>query len=485
MALVYEGRRESLAGVEPRVAIKLILPSYANKDSFQELFINEARLGASLHHQNLVQIQDFDRDGDQFFLVMEYVEGLTLRRVIALCQRHQIRVPLGVVAEIGRQACDGLHYAHMAVDEQKRPLGLVHRDMKPSNLILNPQGVVKVLDFGISKGRLMRERKGAVRGTWGYMAPEQAHGEEVGPPADVFGLASVLYELAALGPLFVDKPQEEIRRLLLDDHPARMATQLDAEYHSLIGVLVRALQRDPAARYATAAEFGRALSAMLPDPISARDEVEKLYALLSALHEGRPPPSSEPKAGAPSAPTMDPAAVNNDGLPAGLLVGGVSAAVVAIVAVVILAAILAVQPWPEVSERAPIAAPAAADVAEPGSAAPIAPPPPPPEPAAEVRVDRTARAAPEPVVDDAPPPPPPAPVGPPGWVTLATQPAAEVYVDGQYLRTVPVVRYELTPGIHTITFVAPDGRTKTFDLEVTSDKEVRRLWDFDRAEFRR
>jgi hypothetical protein len=102
-----------------------------------------------------------------------------------------------------------------------------------------------------------------------------------------------------------------------------------------------------------------------------------------------------------------------------------------------------------------------------------------------VRVDRTARAAPEPVVDDAPPPPPPAPVGPPGWVTLATQPAAEVYVDGQYLRTVPVVRYELTPGIHTITFVAPDGRTKTFDLEVTSDKEVRRLWDFDRAEFRR
>ncbi|MFT7517968.1 MAG: serine/threonine protein kinase, partial [Kiritimatiellia bacterium] len=265
MALVYEGRRESLAGVSPRVAVKLILPEHADSDTFQELFINEARLGASMHHQNLVQIQDFDRDGDHFFLVMEYVEGLTLRQVVGLCVRHEIPIPLGVIAELGRQACDGLHYAHEASDERGVHLGLVHRDVKPSNLMLNPQGVVKILDFGISKGNLVTEKVGAIRGTWGYMAPEQAFGRELGPNADVFGLATILYEMASRKALFRKKKPDEIKRLLDDDHAARMAATLPDEYGRIVGVLVRALQRDPAARYATASDFGRSLSMLLPD----------------------------------------------------------------------------------------------------------------------------------------------------------------------------------------------------------------------------
>ena len=125
MALVYEARRESLAGVSPRVAIKLILPEFTDSDTFQELFINEARLGSSMHHQNLVQIQDFDQDGDRFFLVMEYVEGITLRRAISLCRRNRVHVPVGVIAEVGRQACDGLAYAHSAADESGEHLGPV------------------------------------------------------------------------------------------------------------------------------------------------------------------------------------------------------------------------------------------------------------------------------------------------------------------------------------------------------------------------
>lgn len=290
MALVFEARRESLAGVAPRVAIKLILPEHKESDTFQELFINEARLGASMHHQNLVQIQDFDRDGDHFFLVMEYVEGLTLRQAVAECVRHDIQIPVGVIAEIGRQACDGLHYAHQATDERGVHLGLIHRDVKPSNLMLNPHGVVKILDFGISKGNLLSERSGAVRGTWGYMAPEQAHGRGIEANADVFGLATILYEMASRKPLFRKKSPDEIKRLLEDDHAARMAATLPAEYGPLVGVLVRALQRDPAARYLSGADFGRALSSLLPDPITARDEVTRFYKRIAALEQGKPVP---------------------------------------------------------------------------------------------------------------------------------------------------------------------------------------------------
>ncbi|HMV70408.1 MAG TPA: serine/threonine-protein kinase [Myxococcota bacterium] len=285
MALVYEGRRESLAGVSPRVAIKVILPDFANSSTFRDLFINEARLGAAMQHQNLVQIQDFDSDGERYFIVMEYVEGLTLARIIGLAARHDVRVPLVVICEVGRQACDGLFYAHQAVDTQGRALGLVHRDVKPSNLILNNQGGVKILDFGISKGTLRQEKAGSVKGTWGYMAPEQASGERIGPTADIFALAIVLYEMAARRSMFKGREEEEIRRLLLDDHAARMASTLDAQYAPLVRVLVRALQRDPSARYATAGEFGRALSELLPDPITAREETVRFYQRITDLHQ--------------------------------------------------------------------------------------------------------------------------------------------------------------------------------------------------------
>ena len=108
MALVFEARRKSLAGVSPRVAIKVILPQHADSKTFRQLFINEARVGASMQHQNLVQIQDFDQDENGFFIVMEYVEGVTLREAATLAMRHGVEVPLEVVAELGRQACDGL-----------------------------------------------------------------------------------------------------------------------------------------------------------------------------------------------------------------------------------------------------------------------------------------------------------------------------------------------------------------------------------------
>ena len=560
MALVYEARRESLAGVSPRVAIKLILPDFANSDTFQELFINEARLGASMHHQNLVQIQDFDRDADTnaFYIVMEYVEGLTLRRAITLCARNDILIPSRVIAEVGRQACDGLHFAHTANDDRGNHLRLVHRDIKPSNLILNPQGVIKILDFGIARGALMREKKGSVKGTWGYMAPEQALGHDVGPAADVFGLGTVLYEMAARKPLFQKKKPAEIKRLLLDDHAARMAATLDPSFGPLVNVLVRALQRDPAARFANASEMGRALSALLPDPITARDEVSRHYQIVTALNEGLPVPASSRSqhtgagtghTNATAASFAQASAVTDSG---GGLLAPVLMILLVLMGMVMLAGMVVLllvpgfnnrgetqipqvpprqagieagvidadaqegtaestpeagsegtsatpdpasgegtdtTPTPEAPSRPP---PAAVSRPAPSTSVGAATLPPkeeeePKEPVKKVIVvDRTQPAEPTPV----PTPQPtvqvssaPAATGP-GMITISAKQPAEVYVDGQFIRKTPLVRREFPAGRHMVTIVATDGRRKQFEIDLKAGEDLRRVWDFDRAEWR-
>jgi tRNA A-37 threonylcarbamoyl transferase component Bud32 len=554
MALVYEARRESLAGVAPRVAIKLILPEHADSETFRELFKNEARLGANMHHQNLVQIQDFDSVDEHFFLVMEYVEGLNLRQVVSLCVRSDIEIPLGVIAEIGRQASDGLHYAHESTDERGVHLGLIHRDVKPSNLMLNPHGVIKILDFGISKGNLLAERSGAVRGTWGYMGPEQAFGRGLGANADVFGLATILYEMASRQPLFRKKTHDEIKRLLDDDHAARMAATLPPPYAPLVPVLVRGLQRDPAARYATAADFGRALSALLPDPITARDEVVRFYKVVEALDQGRVPPAGIgpvsrlpiPGPGVATSPTQGSLAAGAGPKPprrswlwvtlgaAGLAVVGLSGVAIGLAlwsappeprgsAVLDLDAVgdlgpdFAIRPLQERPPPTPMVRPVDPDPVEP---APVvaavadrpdrrpSPAPPPPEPVeapVAVQVDRRVpeiievsepdapkaeqQPAPEPVA--APEPPKPVAVGT-GWVTLSAQPyglAYDVFIDGKLVDkggpTAPVVRYELPAGPHFVTISSATGGRKQFQIDLTDQEHVRRVWDFERNAWRR
>jgi serine/threonine protein kinase len=533
MALVYEARRESLAGVSPRVAIKLILPDYAASDAFQELFINEARLGAAMQHQNLVGIQDFDRDGDKFFLVMEYVEGLTLRRLVTLCVKNNLRFPLSVVAELGRQACDGLHHAHNANSEDGTPLHLVHRDVKPSNLILNPQGVVKVLDFGISKGRLTVERKGSVKGTWGYMAPEQALGEEVGPPSDVFGLATVLWELAALRPMFEQHSNDEIKRLLLDDHAIRMSTQLDAAYEPLIPVLMRALQRDANQRYASAADFGRALSGLVPEPVTAREEVLAFYNHLDALSQGKPAPgrpdNTESSIAEPTPPSSTlPLVIAGLMVVAALVVGAVAAIVIATGAAAnVIDEIGAAVAPPPASNATADEPPGPNGVGAPGESR-DPPPRRPPEtsltapggphaasPTVRPNAARPAEVTPEPepeahiVVSRRPEPPPvaeapaptaaivhagpsaeanesAAPIAGVGRLTVSATPGGfSVFLDGKLLNKGPVSRQEVPAGRHWVMIIADGGAKKEFGVDVKPENDIRKIWDFDRNEFRR
>lgn len=517
MARVFEARRESLAGVHPRVAIKVILPNFADNRPFQDLFVHEARIGSMLQHQNVVQIQDFDCQDGLYYLVMEYVDGLTLRRMVSLCRRHGVPVPLDVIAEIGRQVCDGLAHAHSAKSEEGAPLNLVHRDIKPSNLMINPQGVVKLLDFGISKGWSRPETLGAVRGTWGYMSPEQAEAVAVSSAADLFGLATVLYELAAVQPLFKEKEPDVLKSLLTQDEAARRAAKLPREYGGLARVLVRALQRDPLARFESALAMGRALSGLIQDPISAREGLTHFQEQMTALDEaaksasaGRAAVSREPTR-QDDDPRSLTSQVGEPGLP--LAFGDVERPVrpvrrvqapteerapidyekllvpIFLFAAVCILMFTVVRLW---GERAPAADVQAEEVPVAVEAAPVEPPP---EAATDTPVaPSTPRAvqtpAPEPKPEPVPvevrteaPPTGPTTLPGTGHITISSIPTARVYVDGEFIRTTPVFRLEVDAGSRQIELRAKDGRTHRFPLGVRDGADLNRVWSFEESQF--
>lgn len=527
MARVFEARRESLAGVSPRVAIKVILPDFAAQDRFRDLFINEARIGSLLQHQNLVQIQDFDCEQGVYYLVMEFVEGVTVRRCISLARRNGIEVPPVVIAEVGRQVCEGLNHAHTARRQDGAPLGLVHRDIKPSNLMVNPQGIIKVLDFGISRALITEEREGAVRGTWGYMAPEQAVGQPVGPQADLFGLAAVLYEMVAQKPLFAEKSEDTIKALLGDDEAARRAARLMGQAGPLGGILIRALQRDPAARYGTADQMGRALSDLLPDPVTARDTIVRFQQTIASLGDS---PTVSPGASAPRVPfgisapsqrSMGSFSIEGPGLPvavggpggprlemegsppASLLTGpnpqgGLGRTAVTAAFLALAAGIVGFTAWqvlrpPPLPEDPPTHVIPA--LAEPGTPPMVPAPEDAPNTASLSDFEEEPEAPPEvpvPTPEPAPKPrvtPRPAPAPEPepsaasssatGELTVSSIPRAKVIVDGRFIRESPLFRHELPAGDHVVVLIAPDGESHSFKVNVPADGQVRRVWSFE------
>lgn len=536
MARVYEGRFDSLAGVSTRVAIKVIHPDFANEGGFQELFIQEARVSARLEHLNVVRVQQFNREGDLYYLVMEYIEGVTFRKIVTACRKHGLRVPAGLLAELGRQACEGLHYAHMLADEHGNPLRLVHRDMKPSNLMLNVQGVVKVLDFGISYAQGHQESRGSVKGTWGYMAPEQAEGEAVGAGADLFGLASVLYEVATLDPLFVETDNTRIRRALALDEAARRAAGLGGAYADVGSVLVRALQRDPAARFRSGEAMGKALGLLVADPMSARDELVRFVDELRARDRAGAAPQADKAASSASVSTMRP---QGSGGPGGLPVvtgslhaparparpagakkrsSGTFAAVFSVAFAFFSVGVLGFTAWRIFTPGKPSVAVVSPAIPAPGAVSAPAPPPesttptapkevaPPssapavaPTLAAEEPTSAPLRPAPAPKA--AAPRGTPAPVAPApvatetlvkglitedaasktgeGLLSISATPRAQVMVDGAYVRFTPLFQHSVSAGAHTVLLVTEDGRRKTFRLDVPAGAEIRRIWLFE------
>src|SRR5256885_4362879 len=186
MAEVYLARTTVAQGLNKTLVIKKIHSAYARSKQFVTMFVDEAKIALGLNHPNIIQVFDFGAVGDTYFLAMEYVEGIDLLRLLQEAARARVRLPYGISAYIVQQVVKGLDYAHRKTDEFGQPLGIVHRDISPQNILLSWDGGVKIVDFGIARARDVHEEQGVIKGKFAYMSPEQARGDAVDCRSDVF-----------------------------------------------------------------------------------------------------------------------------------------------------------------------------------------------------------------------------------------------------------------------------------------------------------
>src|ERR1043166_604615 len=197
MAEVVLARSDGIEGFERHVVLKRIRSELARDQRFIRMFLDEARVAATLHHQHIVQVNEIGEAAGEYFIAMEYVHGEDVRKILSAAAKTRNHVPLGHAVAIVSAAAAGLHYAHERRGADKQPLNIVHRDVSPSNIIVGYDGSIKVVDFGIATASMRQEtRSGSLKGKLSYMSPEQCKGAVVDRRSDVYALGVVLYELA-------------------------------------------------------------------------------------------------------------------------------------------------------------------------------------------------------------------------------------------------------------------------------------------------
>jgi tetratricopeptide (TPR) repeat protein/tRNA A-37 threonylcarbamoyl transferase component Bud32 len=254
MAEVFLARATVAQGLAKTVVIKKIHTAYARNRQFQNMFADEAKIALGLNHPNVVQVFDYGQVNDTLFLVLEYVEGLDLLRVLQEAAKARVRLPYGLSAYIVQQLAKGLDYAHRKTDESGTPLGIVHRDISPQNVLVSWDGSVKIVDFGIARARDVHEEQGVIKGKFAYMSPEQARGEPVDCRSDVFAAGIVLYELVCARPLFHGKGKEALEMVKSGaiPRPRDFAPELS---ESLERTILRALAFHRGDRFQTARDL--------------------------------------------------------------------------------------------------------------------------------------------------------------------------------------------------------------------------------------
>lgn len=289
MGEIFVARRASDPSAEP-VVIKRIRPKLASDPKFVGMFQDEARLAVRLQHENLCKVYESGEGEGTYYLVMEWIQGLSVRALINRVAGGEA-LPPGAVARVGADVARALSYAHELTDEQGEPLHVIHRDVSPPNIMVRHDGVAKLLDFGLAKARsqLHKTMPGVVKGKFRYLAPEQTQSTPVDPRADVFSLGLCLYEMLTGSPLF-DQEGDLDTVLALRQHrtPPSVCVrrpELDCRFDEL---LQRALAADPAQRFQTASEMQQALEALCED-----DSRERLQSLVKGQSDES---SAEPAA---------------------------------------------------------------------------------------------------------------------------------------------------------------------------------------------
>lgn len=263
MAEVFLAKSQGVEGFEKQLVIKRILPELSTNKRFVEMFIAEARIAVALNHPNIVQIYDFGKVGEDFFIAMEFVEGWDLGYLTRLSAEVEL-MSVGDVIQIGMEIARGLDYAHRRQDAHGDSLGLVHCDISPQNVLVSCEGAIKIVDFGIAKATILQDdAPHVVKGKFCYMSPEQARGEHLDHRSDLFSLGVVLFELVCGRPLFKQTDREQTLSLVKSAVVPDLRDLNPAIPEAFEHVLYKLLAREPDQRYQTARELQQEMMRVL------------------------------------------------------------------------------------------------------------------------------------------------------------------------------------------------------------------------------
>lgn len=264
MAEIYKAKTFGVDGFEKLLAIKKILPHYSADKEFISMLTDEAKLVVRLSHTNIVQIYDLGKVGDDYYISMEFIDGVNMREVINRGKALKDKMPLPVCLYIISEICKGLDYAHSKRDDQGEELNIVHRDVSPQNILISFEGESKIVDFGIAKAamNISHTTAGILKGKVTYMSPEQTLGKQVDGRTDIFSAGLLLYELVTGERLFTGESQIEVLNKIRSTHITEksLAGKIPDDIRSL---LAKALTYNPKDRYETAGDFQIALTKML------------------------------------------------------------------------------------------------------------------------------------------------------------------------------------------------------------------------------
>ena len=291
MARVYRAVRTGPLGFEKEVAVKVLDPQATATEGQITSLTDEARLGGLLRHQNIVATDELGQVGPNYYIAMELVDGWPLERLLKEHATRRVPVPRTIIIEVMAAICDGLAYAHALTDRQGQPLGLVHRDMKPGNVMIGRNGDIKIMDFGIAKATTNKyaTAEQSTRGTPLFMSPEQVMGGALDGRSDLFALGSVLAEMVTLRPTFAGDEVISILRAVLDVDIAATSERIRSLFPDVLPIFERCMEKEPADRYrdagALAAEL-RAVGSRLPEGVSLRRWVDQFAPMIPLARTG-------------------------------------------------------------------------------------------------------------------------------------------------------------------------------------------------------
>ncbi|HUH01432.1 MAG TPA: serine/threonine-protein kinase [Kofleriaceae bacterium] len=465
MGEIHLARLRGEGGFEKLVVVKVLLPELARVESFESMFLDEARIAARLSHPNVCEVYELGRDGHRPYLVMQYLRGVPLTTAMKRQPDEEPAAHARLMASAIAQASAGLHHAHELRDSDGTALGVVHRDVSPSNLFVTTDGTVKVLDFGIAKahGASTHTARDEIKGKYAYMSPEQIRGDVLDRRSDVFSLGIVLWE-AMTGARLFQRGSDIMSAKAIIEEPIPRADHTVPEVGAVLAdIAARALSRDRDARYADAHRLGEALRQVLagealepalaarvrrrfaPELEAREASVRRATALAARLDAGASPLTGD------TTRDLGPVRRRSWLVP----VGG------AAVVLGLAAAVLSARGCPS----APVVAGSVVDAGGRTDALAIAAPMIDAAIAVDVAPDATA-AVPVPRVVRRPP------ARVPGRVSIDSTPYAIIYIDGVRAGVTPLIDHQVPPGKRRIRAVLENGKSQSFSLTIEEGKRA-------------